>query len=92
MSYQDLIKAALSARECAYAPYARIRVGATLLTKSGKIFGACNVENGCLGVTFCPERCVVAAVVADGDREFTVIAVVTGFPGRYFHVACAAKC
>jgi cytidine deaminase len=84
MSRKSLIDAASSARGRAYAPYSKFSVGAALLTKSGKIFAGCNVENISLGLTICAERAAVAAAVADGEKEFAAIAVVTEFPEPVF--------
>ena len=79
MSHKSLINAASRARDHAYAPYSKFSVGAALLTKSGKIFAGCNVENISLGLTICAERAAVAAAVANGEKEFAAIAVVTDF-------------
>ena len=79
MSHQNLIDTASKARARAYAPYSKFAVGAALLTKSGKTFTGCNVENVSLGLTICAERAAVAAAIADGEKEFVAIAVVTDF-------------
>lgn len=79
MSYVNLIAAAARARGYAYVPYSKFPGGAALLTKTGKIFTGCNVENVSLGLTICAERSAVAAAIAHGEQEFTAIAVVTGF-------------
>src|SRR5947207_15355789 len=79
MSHKPLINAASRERDRAYAPYSKFSVGAALLTKSGKIFAGCNVENISLGLTICAERAAVAAAVANGEKEFAAIAVVTDF-------------
>lgn len=79
MSNNDLIQAASGARKSAYAPYSGFAVGAALLTRSGKIFTGCNVENVSLGLTICAERSAVAAAIASGEREFASLAVVTHF-------------
>lgn len=76
MSDIDLVKAALEVRQKAYAPYSKFAVGAALLTRSGKIFVGCNIENVSLRLTACAEQGAVAAAVAGGDRDFTAIAVV----------------
>ena len=78
MSNDELIKAAKIARRSAYAPYSNFGVGAALLTKDGKIFTGCNVENVSLGLTICAERSAVAAAVNSGSKDFVAIAVVTG--------------
>ena len=40
-----LIPAAWEAAKNAYVPYSGFRVGAALLTKSGKLYPGCNIEN-----------------------------------------------
>jgi cytidine deaminase len=77
MSNKDLIEAATVARSAAYAPYSKFAVGAAVLTKSGKIFSGCNVENISLGLTICAERSAIAAAVTAGTRDLITIAVVT---------------
>lgn len=67
----------MAVREHAYAPYSNFRVGACLLTKSGKRFVGCNVENASYGLCCCAERSAVSAAVAAGEREFVGIVVVT---------------
>src|SRR5205809_7552068 len=79
MSYAKLIEAATRARSRAHAPYSKFSVGAALLTKSGKIFTGCNVENVSLGLTICAERNAVGAAIAGGERELAAIAIVTDF-------------
>lgn len=73
-----LITAARQAREHAHAPFSKFRVGAAIRTKSGKIFGGCNVENASYGLTICAERVAIFKAVSEGEREFDAIAVFTG--------------
>jgi cytidine deaminase len=73
----QLIKAALDARSWAYAPYSKYKVGAALLTTSGKIYGGLNIENAAYSPTVCAERVAVFKAVSEGEREFIAIAVVT---------------
>lgn len=73
----ELLKAATTARSVAYAPYSKFAVGAAVLTKSGRIFSGCNVENLSLGLTICAERSAVSAAVSAGARDLIAIAVVT---------------
>jgi cytidine deaminase len=72
----DLLSEAASARARAYAPYSRFSVGAALLTKTGRVFTGCNVENLSFGLTICAERSAVFAAVAAGEREFVRIGIV----------------
>ena len=73
---KELIEKALEAREKAYAPYSKFRVGTALLTANGKIYTGCNVENASYPVGICAERVAMSKAVADGETEFTVIAIV----------------
>jgi cytidine deaminase len=77
MDTPDLIENAFQAQRFAYAPYSKFAVGAALLTKSGKVFLGCNVENISLGLTMCAEQAAVASAVASGDIEFVSVAVVS---------------
>ncbi len=74
---QSLIDLANQARRKAYAPYSHYSVGAALRTKSGHIYTGVNVENAAYPNTMCAERSAVFKAVADGEREFEAIAVVT---------------
>ena len=77
VSPQQLVAAAQSARDQAYAPYSDYAVGAAVLTQHGEIILGCNVENASYGGTICAERVALTAAVAQGKREFSAIAVVT---------------
>ena len=74
----NLILEANAARDYAYAPYSDFRVGAALLTKSGKIYRGCNVENVAYSPTNCAERTAFFKAVSEGEREFEAIAIVGG--------------
>ena len=75
---ESLIRAALAARELAYAPYSGFKVGAAALAKDGRVFAGCNVENGAYSLCNCAERTALFSGVAAGCRpgEFTHVAVV----------------
>ena len=75
-----LERSAISARQRAYAPYSHYQVGAALLTRTGKVFAGCNVENASYGLCLCAERSAVAQMVAAGEREPLAIVVVTEGP------------
>ncbi|MFZ5649825.1 MAG: cytidine deaminase [Bacillota bacterium] len=72
-----LVKEAISARNRAYAPYSRFRVGAAVAASGGSIYTGCNVENASYGLTCCAERVALFKAVSQGEREFTDIAVVS---------------
>jgi cytidine deaminase len=77
MSPEELVAAALTARERAYAPYSNYRVGAALLLADGSVVPGCNVENAAYPSTICAERVALTAAVAQGQRAFVAIAVAT---------------
>jgi cytidine deaminase len=73
-----LLRTARTAMKKAYAPYSNFRVGAAILTKTGKVFSGCNIENASYGMTNCAERTAIFAAVAElGPKlEVTAVAVV----------------
>lgn len=75
-----LLNVAQQARRHAYAPYSKFRVGAALLTATGKVFTGVNVENASYGLTICAERVALGNAVAAGHRRFTALAVVAPAP------------
>jgi cytidine deaminase len=72
---EQLLASARHVRDAAYAPYSNYRVGAALLSRSGKIFVGCNVENATYGATICAERSAVVQMVAAGERDVVAVAV-----------------
>ena len=89
MTSAELIQEAKKARERAYTPYSNFQVGAALLTKSGKIYHGCNIENAGYTPTNCAERTAFFRAVYDGEREFEKIAVVGGPKGEEADTLCA---
>lgn len=75
--WERLARAALAARRRAYAPYSRFKVGAALLTSSGRVVEGCNVENASFGLCLCAERNALTTAVAEGERAFRALAVAT---------------
>ncbi|QGQ47311.1 cytidine deaminase [Metabacillus sediminilitoris] len=76
MNIELLIKEAEAAREKAYTPYSKFKVGAALLTNDGKIYRGCNIENAAYSMTNCAERTAIFKAISEGDKEFAAIAVV----------------
>ena len=84
---EELLAAAVKAAEFSYSPYSNFRVGAALLTKSGKVFGGTNIENVSYGGTVCAERVAVWKAVSEGEKEFEAMAVIG--PGTKEAYPCA---
>ena len=78
---EKLIRTALETRRWAYAPYSGYKVGAALLTASGRIYDGVNVENAAYPTSMCAERVAVFKAVSEGEREFEAIAVATSNGG-----------
>jgi cytidine deaminase len=78
----DLIQAAVNARDAAYAPYSGFKVGAALLTKDGRLYTGCNIENASYGPTNCAERTAFFKAVSEGEREFKAIAIAGWADGK----------
>ena len=89
MTNAELILEAKKARERAYAPYSKYMVGAALLTRSGKIYHGCNIENAAYGPTNCAERTAFFKAIYDGEREFEKIAIVGAAQGSDADDICA---
>lgn len=70
-----LLSAALAAREHAFAPYSKFKVGAALEDSEGRIHTGCNVENATYGLTLCAERVAVFKAISEGVRKFRRVAV-----------------
>lgn len=88
--YKELIDRAIKAREHAYVPYSSFKVGAALLTKSGKIYEGANIESASFSLTNCAERTAFFKAVYDGEREFEAIAIVGGKDDLVFCPPCGA--
>ncbi|HEY1146952.1 MAG TPA: cytidine deaminase [Pseudoduganella sp.] len=78
MTYEQLIAEAKAARLKAYTPYSNFKVGAALLTRDGKVFHGCNVENASYGLCNCAERTAFFSAVAHGFKpgDFDKLVVV----------------
>lgn len=82
MNHQELYTLAESARNRAYAPYSHFTVGAALLSKSGKVYLGCNIENAAYGAVMCAERTAFFTAICEGERDFAAIAVAGGREGE----------
>jgi cytidine deaminase len=75
--WDALVAAAEEASRNAYAPHSRLRVGAALQGRSGRVHRGCNIENASLGLTICAERVALFRAIADGERDVEGLAIFT---------------
>jgi len=76
MKEKVLIEKAKKARQRAYAPYSKFKVGAAVLAKSGKVYTGANVENASFCLTVCAERVALFKAITNGEKSFVKLAVV----------------
>lgn len=81
MSEKELCSYAIKAIENSYAPYSGFKVGAALLTKTGKVYLGCNIENATFSPTNCAERTAFFKAISEGEKEFSAIAIAGGKDG-----------
>ena len=79
---EKLIDTAIEQLKFSYTPYSNFKVGAALLTKSGKIYTGCNIENASYKPTNCAERTAFFKAVSEGVRDFQAICIVGGKDGK----------
>lgn len=79
---EKLIDTAIEQLKFSYTPYSNFKVGAALLTKSGKIYTGCNIENASYTPTNCAERTAFFKAVSEGVRDFQAICIVGGKEGK----------
>lgn len=72
---EKMIDLAIEQLNFSYTPYSHFKVGAALLTRGGKLYGGCNIENAAYGPTICAERAAVAKAVSEGHRDLSAIAI-----------------
>ncbi len=76
MDDRALVEEARRARERAFAPFSKFKVGAALEAADGSVSSGCNIENSTYGLTMCAERVAVFKAISDGHRAFRRIAIV----------------
>lgn len=82
MTDSNLLSLAVEAMQKSYSPYSLCKVGAALLTKSGKVYTGTNIENAAFSPTVCAERVAFFKAISEGETEFSAIAVVGGKNGK----------
>lgn len=78
---EKMIELAIEQLKYSYTPYSHFKVGAALLTKGGKFYTGCNIENAAYTPTNCAERTAFFKAVSEGEREFQAICIVGGKDG-----------
>ena len=77
MNLDEAIKVCKLGFKASYAPYSNYHVGAALVTKSGKIYSGCNIENHGI-MAICAERVAFTKAISEGERDFDYIVVCGG--------------
>jgi cytidine deaminase len=72
---QNLVEAAIRAREKAQPIYSQFKVGSALLAEDGRMFTGCNLESSSYGLTICAERVALFKALSEGARKFVRIVV-----------------
>ena len=76
MDIKELVKLAIEAREKAYVPYSKFKVGAAIEMEDGSVFTGCNIENASYGATNCAERTAIFKAISEGHTIMKKIAIV----------------
>ncbi len=77
---EDLLDAAKTSHQNAYAPYSKFHVGAALRAESGTVYAGANIENASYGLGRCAEQSAIQAMASAGERSFSEIVVYTTAP------------
>lgn len=73
---QGLLKRAITATACSYAPYSHFHVGAAVLLQNGQIIEGCNQENVSYPAGICAERSAIYAAGAQyPDTPIRMLAI-----------------
>ena len=86
-SEEGLIRSAMKAKERAYAPYSKFRVGACILS-GDKTYQGFNIENVSYSLTICAERVAAINAILDGATDFKKIVIAAD--SKEFPYPCGA--
>lgn len=84
---QNLTDHAIAMKKQALCMYSNFQVGAALLSTNGNITGGFNIESASYGLTMCAERVALFSALAQNQKHFTHMALVTD-PGAFPCGAC----
>ncbi len=71
----DSLSLAINVRKQACAKYSNYKVGAVLVTKTGKKYTGCNIENNGIQ-SICAERVAFCKALSEGEKNFEYILVI----------------
>lgn len=80
---KGLVQRSMEAKEAAYCPYSKFRVGAAVLAQDGTVFKGCNVENACYNLGICAERTAMSKAVSEGHKNFKAIAIASDLADQF---------
>lgn len=83
-----LIKKVKETIKYAYAPYSKIKVGAVIYCKDGKVYTGANIENSSFSLTICAERVALFKALSEGETEFRLLILYS--PQMDFITPCGA--
>ncbi|MEG2080558.1 MAG: cytidine deaminase, partial [Oscillospiraceae bacterium] len=63
--------------------FSEFNVGAALITKGGKIYKGCNIENSAYSPSICAERVAIFKAISEGETDFEAMAIVGGRNGVF---------
>ncbi|XP_043086311.1 cytidine deaminase-like [Puntigrus tetrazona] len=88
---KELVRKSQEAKEQAYCPYSKFRVGAAVLTSDGKVFTGCNVENASYPLGLCAERTAISKAVSEGYTGFKAIAIASDLKDSFISPCGACR-
>ncbi|KAK5912778.1 hypothetical protein CesoFtcFv8_002617 [Champsocephalus esox] len=88
---EKLIQQSQEAKQHAYCPYSKFRVGAALLTMDNTVFRGCNVENACYNLGVCAERNAISKAVSEGFKSFKAIAIASDLKDQFISPCGACR-
>jgi len=72
---EELVARAEATAANAYAPYSEYFVGASVLTKDGRVYDGVNVENAAYPLGICAEKTAISKAASDGVRPGDIEAI-----------------
>ena len=83
MEDREYMNLAMEASKNSYSPYSSYKVGACLVTKDGKVYTGCNIENHGI-MSICAERVCFLKAISEGIRDFSKIYFISTKDGNTY--------